>query len=59
MTHYDLSVYAFEKLADLSWGVIGLKWRRVPCNLTPYKLAPTPSNPWCVTPANLDQELGL
>lgn len=48
MTHFDLSVYAFEKLASLKWGVIGIKWRRVPCDHQPYWQAPPVSNPWCV-----------
>ncbi len=46
--HYDLSVYAFEKLADLSWGVIGINWRRVPCDHQPAQQAPPIANPWCV-----------
>ena len=47
MPHYDLSVYAFEKLADLSWGVIGINWRRVPCDYQPAQQAPPIANPWC------------
>ena len=47
MPHYDLSVYAFEKLADLSWGVIGINWRRVPCDHQPAQQAPPIANPWC------------
>jgi hypothetical protein len=46
MPHYDLSVYAFEKLADLSWGVIGTNWRRVPCDYTPEQQAPPIASPW-------------
>lgn len=39
MEHFDLSAWAFEKIAELRWGVIGLKYRGpVPCD---YK----PSNP--------------
>ena len=47
MTHFDLSVYAFEKLADLKWGVMGIKWRRVPCEHTPIYQAPPVAKPWC------------
>lgn len=28
MDHFDVSVWAFEKLADKKWGVIGIKYRR-------------------------------
>ena len=31
MYHLDLSVWAFEKLAQTKWGVIGVEWRDVPC----------------------------
>ena len=41
----DLSVWAFERLADKKWGVIGIKWREVPCDANPEKLAPRPANP--------------
>ncbi len=29
MPHLDLSTWAFEKLAEKKWGVIGIEWRRV------------------------------
>ncbi|DBB12456.1 hypothetical protein WJX82_006372 [Trebouxia sp. C0006] len=47
MTHYDMSIWAFEKLADTKWGVIGLQWRSVPCdyNSTDPAPAPTPATP--------------
>ncbi|EFN56233.1 hypothetical protein CHLNCDRAFT_51898 [Chlorella variabilis] len=45
--HIDMSVWAFEKLADLKWGVIALKYRPVPCNYVPAKPAPKPAK---VTP---------
>lgn len=45
--HFDISVWAFEKLADLKWGVIALQYRPVPCNYQPAKRAPKPAK---VTP---------
>lgn len=33
--HLDLSIWAFEKLASETEGVIGLKYRAVPCSHTP------------------------
>ncbi|KAL0029567.1 hypothetical protein WJX79_004717 [Trebouxia sp. C0005] len=45
MTHYDMSIWAFEKLADTKWGVIGLQWRPVPCDYNSTDPAPTPANP--------------
>ncbi|KAI8471576.1 MAG: RlpA-like double-psi beta-barrel-protein domain-containing protein-containing protein [Monoraphidium minutum] len=44
-THFDMSVWAWEKLADKKWGVIGVKWRRVPCDYKPAKIAPVPAWP--------------
>ncbi|GMH41450.1 hypothetical protein BSKO_09360 [Bryopsis sp. KO-2023] len=41
MDHFDLSVWAFEKLADAKWGVIGLKYRPVSCDYVP----PNPASP--------------
>jgi hypothetical protein len=26
--HFDVSVWAFEKLADKKWGVVGIKYRQ-------------------------------
>ncbi|GLI71000.1 hypothetical protein VaNZ11_016116 [Volvox africanus] len=43
MSHFDVSVFAFEKLADVKWGVIGIKYRRVPCDYKPTKRAQIPS----------------
>ncbi|GMH41672.1 hypothetical protein BSKO_09582 [Bryopsis sp. KO-2023] len=31
MEHLDISVFAYDKLADRRWGVIGLQYRPVPC----------------------------
>ncbi|KAG2497376.1 hypothetical protein HYH03_004534 [Edaphochlamys debaryana] len=45
MYHLDLSTWAFEKLAEKKWGVIGLQVRSVPCNYKPEKAASPPSNP--------------
>lgn len=33
MNHLDLSLWAFEQLADIKYGVIGLRWRPVDCAL--------------------------
>ncbi|KAG2427408.1 hypothetical protein HXX76_012344 [Chlamydomonas incerta] len=44
MQHFDVSVFAFEKLADVKWGVIGIKYRRVPCDYKPAKRAYRPSS---------------
>lgn len=41
----DVSVWAFEKLADKKWGVIGIKYRRVPCDHRPNNPAPAIGNP--------------
>lgn len=43
MYHMDLSVWAYEKLADTKWGVIGIEWRDVACNHRPSVRA---RNPW-------------
>ena len=40
--HFDLSAWAFEKLADTKWGVIGVEWRDVPCSHRPAKPAAKP-----------------
>jgi hypothetical protein len=37
--HFDLSVWAFEKLADMKWGVISIQYRQVDCGYQPYKKA--------------------
>lgn len=42
MDHFDLSMWAFEKLAPLRWGVIALKYRPVPCDHEPAKKAIAP-----------------
>eukprot|EP01025_Chloroclados_australasicus_P038219 TRINITY_DN391_c0_g2_i1.p1 TRINITY_DN391_c0_g2~~TRINITY_DN391_c0_g2_i1.p1 ORF type:complete len:427 (-),score=42.61 TRINITY_DN391_c0_g2_i1:1719-2912(-) len=42
MNHFDLSVWAFEKLAEHRWGVIGLKYRQVACDYQPSKVAQVP-----------------
>ncbi|KAF5842724.1 RlpA-like double-psi beta-barrel-protein domain-containing protein-containing protein [Dunaliella salina] len=39
MDHLDLSRWAFEKLAELRWGVIKLEYRAVPCDYQPEKRA--------------------
>lgn len=43
MYHFDLSVWAFEKLADQKLGVIAVEHRDVGCNHKPNKPA---RNPW-------------
>lgn len=40
--HFDISVWAFEKLADIKWGVIGIKYRIVPCDYKPANPARLP-----------------
>lgn len=40
-----MSQWAFEKLADAKWGVIGIEWRDVACSHRPTKPA---ANPWGV-----------
>eukprot|EP01025_Chloroclados_australasicus_P055392 TRINITY_DN66_c1_g1_i2.p1 TRINITY_DN66_c1_g1~~TRINITY_DN66_c1_g1_i2.p1 ORF type:complete len:413 (+),score=49.36 TRINITY_DN66_c1_g1_i2:196-1434(+) len=50
MDHLDLSVWAFEKLAEKRWGVIGLNYREVPCDHQPYKVASEPAAPFDPTP---------
>lgn len=46
MDHFDLSIWAFEKLADMKWGVIGLKYRPVSCDYVPAKEASAPGSPF-------------
>jgi hypothetical protein len=31
MRHFDLSQYAYEKLADINQGVMGIRYRPVAC----------------------------
>ena len=40
MYHMDMSVWAFEKLADPGVGVIGIQYREVQCSYKPDKPAP-------------------
>jgi hypothetical protein len=42
MYHMDLSLWAFEKLADTKWGVMALEWRDVSCSHRPAKPAQKP-----------------
>eukprot|EP01025_Chloroclados_australasicus_P068414 TRINITY_DN94_c0_g1_i4.p4 TRINITY_DN94_c0_g1~~TRINITY_DN94_c0_g1_i4.p4 ORF type:complete len:192 (+),score=8.79 TRINITY_DN94_c0_g1_i4:235-810(+) len=46
MDHFDLSVWAFEKLTELRWGVLGLLYRPVPCNYRPEQKAYTRGEPF-------------
>ncbi|GFR49513.1 hypothetical protein Agub_g11554 [Astrephomene gubernaculifera] len=46
--HLDMSIWAFEKLAETRWGVIPIRYRPVPCDYKPSKKAKSISNP---TPA--------
>eukprot|EP01026_Neomeris_dumetosa_P042068 TRINITY_DN3496_c0_g1_i13.p1 TRINITY_DN3496_c0_g1~~TRINITY_DN3496_c0_g1_i13.p1 ORF type:complete len:299 (-),score=29.97 TRINITY_DN3496_c0_g1_i13:914-1750(-) len=50
MDHLDLSIWAFEKLAEPRWGVIGLSYREVPCDHQPQKQAAQPIEPFPPTP---------
>ena len=43
MYHLDLSLWAFEKLAQTKWGVIAVSWRDVPCWYKPKNPARVPS----------------
>ena len=43
--HTDLSVWAFEKLARKSFGVMALRYREVPCNYYPENPALDAENP--------------
>lgn len=43
--HIDLAKWSFEKLAELRWGVIPLRYRPVPCDYKPYKQALPLKNP--------------
>eukprot|EP01024_Parvocaulis_polyphysoides_P007140 TRINITY_DN12147_c0_g1_i1.p1 TRINITY_DN12147_c0_g1~~TRINITY_DN12147_c0_g1_i1.p1 ORF type:complete len:612 (-),score=71.98 TRINITY_DN12147_c0_g1_i1:1325-3160(-) len=45
MEHLGLSVYAFEKLASIQNGVIGISYREVPCDYQPHKIAKQIKNP--------------
>jgi len=57
MPHRDLSIWAFEKLADTKYGVIGTMWRDVPCWQKPSKPARVPS--WRKpTPGQTPQQAG-
>ncbi|KAF8065858.1 EXPA32 [Scenedesmus sp. PABB004] len=42
MYHLDMSLWAFEKLADTKYGVIAIEWRNVPCTFRPAKVARNP-----------------
>lgn len=42
INHFDLSQWAFEKLADLRWGVVAVRYREVPCDYRPGKQAVAP-----------------
>jgi hypothetical protein len=57
MYHLDMSVWAFERLAEKKWGVIGISWRDVPCWYKPKNAAkqpwwakPTPAPYWYKAP---------
>ncbi|GAB4813330.1 hypothetical protein N2152v2_000376 [Parachlorella kessleri] len=43
--HFDISIWAFEKLANTKFGVMGIKYRRVPCSYQPQSPAPALKNP--------------
>lgn len=46
MTHFDMSIWSFEKLASsLSLGVIGIEYRRVPCDYQSSNPAPALDSP--------------
>lgn len=43
--HFDLSVWAFQKLTDMRWGVIPIQYRQVDCGTQPNKRAEGASFP--------------
>lgn len=43
--HMDMSLWAFEKLANLKWGVMAMQYRKVPCDYVPAVPAARLSNP--------------
>ncbi|KAL4448260.1 hypothetical protein ABPG75_005479 [Micractinium tetrahymenae] len=45
MDHFDISVWAFERLASTKWGVIALQYRPVSCDYKPAKPAPQIAKP--------------
>ncbi|GLC48571.1 hypothetical protein PLESTB_000112400 [Pleodorina starrii] len=49
----DMSIWAFEKLAERRWGVIPLRYRPVPCDYKPDRVARPISKPTpAVSPPN-------
>eukprot|EP01025_Chloroclados_australasicus_P003402 TRINITY_DN107_c1_g1_i1.p2 TRINITY_DN107_c1_g1~~TRINITY_DN107_c1_g1_i1.p2 ORF type:complete len:394 (-),score=54.81 TRINITY_DN107_c1_g1_i1:3929-5110(-) len=48
--HLDLSIWAFEKLADPKWGVMGLQYRPVACDHKPATAAPPLEVPYAGVP---------
>ncbi|PSC67673.1 U6 snRNA phosphodiesterase [Micractinium conductrix] len=56
-THFDMSVWSFEKLADTKWGVAGVQFRRVPCTHVPVQ--PAPEGATDMPPEQPPQALGF
>eukprot|EP00884_Botryococcus_braunii_P002835 jgi/Botrbrau1/12552/Bobra.0169s0089.1 len=56
--HIDLSVYAFEKLADRKWGVINTNYRVVSCDYQPEKIASLPSGQQPYPPDTVNRPSG-
>lgn len=70
MYHLDLSVWAYERLAQKKWGVIGVEWRDVSCKYKPKSPAklpwwskPTPAPYWYKQPygwsKNMDKRIAM
>ncbi|PRW39389.1 formate nitrite transporter [Chlorella sorokiniana] len=55
-THFDMSIWAFEKLADVAQGVAAIQFRRVPCSYTPSN--PAPDGPTGMPPSEQPSALG-
>ena len=59
LTHFDLSIWAFERLAKTSWGVMGIQYQEVSCSKHADNPAPAIANPtppeqpesWMVKPS--------
>ncbi|KAL6766931.1 hypothetical protein ACKKBG_A37945 [Auxenochlorella protothecoides x Auxenochlorella symbiontica] len=59
MTHFDLSIWAYERLSDVKWGVMGIQYQEVPCTKAADNPAPPIANPtppeepqsWMVKPS--------
>ncbi|GLC67580.1 atexp4 [Pleodorina starrii] len=58
MYHFDMSTWAFEKLAEDRWGVIGIITRSVACDYEPEKRAPVPPEGECAPNTRISRPWG-